>query len=152
MTDETTKYLNLLEERISLLNSLSEALAAARSAMVSFDMDALESQIAAQGNLCGKIQTLDEQAETLQFQCAAHLRLRQVDPCGDWDPKLQDALQRLHEAQAAVKHQNTAHQSLLIRSKRTVTALLNSLHTFEGTYQKAAVLQNSSKAEHREQV
>ena len=48
MNNETSRYLELLELRITLLDSLCKTLTAARAAIVSFDIDALELQIAQQ--------------------------------------------------------------------------------------------------------
>jgi hypothetical protein len=47
---------------------------------------------------------------------------------------LRATLDRLHTAQVRVKQQNEAHQVLLRRSRRTVSALLNSYHSFALTY------------------
>ena len=145
MTKESKRYLELLEKRISKLNSLSTALLSARSAMVSFDIDGLESRIKDQENLCEGIRSLDVDIENIQYQCAAHLRLRDVLPPSESDADLSDALARLHQAQASVKELNDAHQAILRRSRVTVTALLNSIRTFEGDYQPVALQQSAQK-------
>src|ERR1700690_1664476 len=139
MNNESTRYLELLEQRITLLHSLSGALLEAGASMVAFDIDGLESRIAHQRQLCGAIGSLDDEMERLQYQCAAHLRLNGVVGGEEGAMDLQDALLRLHQAQSAVKKLNTAHQALVHRSKRTVTALLNSLQTFQGSYREAAL-------------
>jgi hypothetical protein len=152
MSDDNITYLELLEQRIALFNSLSASLLAARSAMVAVDIDGLESRIAQQREICGNIEKLDEQIERLQYQCAAHLRMHGgVEPLAS-TAQLEEVLHRLHQAQARVKELNTAHQALLKRSRRTVTALLNSLHTFEGTYRKSAVQQTATSADLPEKV
>ena len=152
MSEEQTTYLELLEQRIELLNSLSASLLAARSAMVAVDIDGLESRIAQQQEICGNIQKLDEQMERLQYQCAAHLRMHGGEASLANTAELEEVLLRLHQAQANVKQLNTAHQVFLNRSRRTVTALLNSLHTFEGTYRKTALQQTTVTAERNEKV
>jgi len=144
MTKPNSTYLELLEQRIELLNSLSATLLAAQSAMAAFDVGGLESRIVEQQGLCNEIQKLDEQTERLQYQCAAHLRLRGSEETLANSPKLEETLVRLHQAQAAVKQLNTAHQALVRRSRRTVSALLNSLHSVEGDYKKAALQQSAS--------
>jgi FlgN protein len=141
MSNENITYLELLEQRIELFNSLSASLLAARSAMVAVDIDGLELRIAQQREICGNIEKLDEQIERIQYQCAAHLRMHAGEETLANTTELEDALHRLHQAQARVKELNASHQTLLKRSRRTVTALLNSLHTFEGTYQKDAIPQ-----------
>jgi len=146
MNSEATRYLELLEQRITLLDSLSETLTAARAAMISFDIDALESRVTQQQSLCREIKSLDEQVERLQYQCAAHLRLRGGQTTDDSQAKLGDALQRLHQAQAKVKQLNDVHQAILRRSQRTIVALLHSFRTFEGSYQEAALLQTAKRA------
>ena len=152
MTKASTTYLELLEQRIELLNSLAATLLAARTAMTGFDVDSLERRITEQQGLCQEIEHLDEQMERLQYQCAAHLRLRGGQETLADSPELEATMLRLHQAQATVKQLNTAHQALLTRSRRTVTALLNSLHTFEGTYRKAALQQPAAQTERREKA
>ncbi len=146
MNSEASCYLELLEQRITLLDSLSETLSAARAAVVSFDIDALESRVTQQQLLCREIKILDEQVERLQYQCAAHLRLRGGQTTDDSLAKLEDALHRLHQAQANVRQLNDVHQAVLSRSQRTILALLHSLRTFEGSYQEAALLQATKRA------
>jgi peptidoglycan hydrolase CwlO-like protein len=133
---EIAGYLNFLEQRIALLGSLSDALVAARAAIVSFDVDDLEARIADQNLLCGKIRSLDQHIE--QFECAtfssenAYGSVTQTH--NEDDPALLAALDRLKQAQARVKQLNDAHQVLLRRSRRTVSALLTSYHSFALTY------------------
>jgi len=151
MSKENETYLELLERRIELFNSLSATLLAARSAVAAFDIGGLESRIAQQQVLCAAIQKLMEQTERLQSQCTAHLRLHGGGETIANSPELEATLQRLHQAQEAVKQLNDAHQALMKRSRRTVTALLNSLHTFEGNYRKAAI-QQTARSEQNDKV
>jgi hypothetical protein len=135
---EATRYLELLEQRIVLLGSLSDALLASRTDVVSFDLDGLEARIADQDRLCGEIRSLDALIDQLQLQCAAHLsvgpdKFATDTPTPD-NRRLHETLDRLHKAQVRVKQLNDAHQILLRRSRRTVGALLNSYHSFALTY------------------
>jgi hypothetical protein len=152
MNNETSRYLELLERRITLLNSISKTLTAARVAIVSFDINALESQVAQQQQLCGEVRALDEQVERLEYQCAAHQRLRGGQAGNDSDVELDDALDRLHQAHANAKNLNDVHQAILRRSQRTILALLHSLRTFEGNYQETALLQTAKRVEFQEQA
>jgi hypothetical protein len=135
---ETTLYLELLEQRIVLLGSLSQAFLAARTDVVSFDLDGLETCIADQERLCVEIRSLDVSVDRLRFQCAARLSVspdKSATETPDHDNRpLRETLDRLHTAQVRVKQQNDAHQILLQRSRRTVSALLNSYHSFALTY------------------
>lgn len=141
MSQESPTYQQLLEQRVELLHFLSASLLAARSAMVAFDIDDLESRIAQQQGLCLEIRKLDEQTQRVQHQCAVHPPLHGSEKTIANSQELDATLVRLHQAQAAVKQLNTAHQALLKRARRTVSALLNSLHAFEGDYRKAALQQ-----------
>jgi hypothetical protein len=141
MSKENATHLELLEQRIELLNSLSATLLAVRTAMTSFDIDSLESRIAQQQAICAEIRKLDEQTKRVQHQCAVHPGLRGGEETIANSPELEATVLRLHHAQDTVKQLNSAHQALVRRSHRTVTALLNSLHTFEGNYRKAALQQ-----------
>ncbi len=138
MRTETTGRLELLEQRIVLLGSLSDALLAARTAVVSFDLDGLEARIADQHRLCGEIRSLDHHIEQLQFQCAAPLSPRpdkSVTQAPNHDDRgLRETVDRLNQAQVRVKQLNDAHQVLLRRSRRTVGALLTAYHSFALTY------------------
>lgn len=142
MNAETQQYLELLERRIALLGSLAEALVAARTDIVSLDIDGLESRIKQQERLCMEIRALDPQLDRVQRQCATHLGVASkisVNSKENSDTNAVSAtLQRLHEMQASVKKLNDSHQILLRRSRRTVVSLLNSYHSFAMTYSDPA--------------
>jgi len=144
MTEANTTYLELLEKRIELLDSLASALLASRSAMAAFDVNSLEARIAQQQALCAEIQFLDEQIEHLPDPRAAHLRPNGPEQSGASSPKLAVILRRLHQAHEAVKQLNSAHRALVARSRCTVNALLNSLQAFEGNYRDAALRQTAN--------
>jgi flagellar FlgN protein len=152
MSKENTAYLDLLKRRIELMNSLSAELLAARSAIVAIDIDGLESRIAQQRQLCAEIKKIDEQRERLQFQCGAQFRLRRGEETLANPAGFEEALLRLHHAQANLKQLNAEHEALLTRSRRTVTALLNSLYTSEGAYRTTALQQTSALAGRREEA
>lgn len=134
VSTDTTRYLELLEQRIALLDSLSDAFLAARTDVVSLDLDGLEAGIADQNRLCGEIGSLDSHI----VQCAAHLSAapdKSATETPDHDKRrLRESLDRLHQAEIRVKQLNDAHQILLRRSRRTVGALLNSYQSFALTY------------------
>ena len=138
MSAETTKFLELLEERLSLLNSLASALTAARTDIVSLDISGLEARIAQQDNLCAQIRNLDLQLDRVQSQCNTHLAApasHALSPFADADSiRCRETLNRLARVQANVMQLNDEHQALLRRSRRTVSALLNSYHSFAMIY------------------
>jgi hypothetical protein len=150
VTTDTTRFLELLERRIALLGSLAAALVAARADAVSFDLDSLESRIADQQNLCGEIRSLDADIDQVQRHCAAQLGTShdstQVSTRSSGQ-RMQETLGRLRAAQASVKQLNDAHQNLLLRSRRTVGALLNSYRTFSMTYSDPACSSRTSIGE-----
>lgn len=135
---DTAHFLQLLEQRIELLGSLAGALVAARSDVVSFDLDGLEARISDQQRLCGEIRSLDSSIDQVQRQCATHLHTAAADSCvtsmQNDTSRMRDTFDRLREVQARVKQLNAAHQALLRRSRRTVGALLNSYRSFAATY------------------
>ena len=141
MTPDTTHFLELLERRIALLGSLAAALVAARTDVVAFDLDGLETRIADQEQLCGEIRSLDADIDQLQSQCATHFGSALNSTSAASQPhslRMRETLGRLREAQVSVKQLNDAHQHLLRRSRRTVGALLNCYHTFAMTYSDPA--------------
>jgi flagellar FlgN protein len=135
---ETKRYLELLEERLALLGSLATALTAARTDIVSLDINGLEARIAEQDHLCTEIRSLDLQLDRVQFQCITHLGKPSSQFVGSAAAsdsiRHREILDRLTRVQANVKQLNDEHQALLRRSRRTVNALLNSYHTFAMTY------------------
>jgi len=148
VTTETIRFLELLEQRIALLGSLADSLVAARTDVVSLDISGLESRIAHQEHLCNDIRSLDAQLDRVQRQCATHLRIpREIILVPAVDPgaqRLKETLGRLHAAQSSVQRLNDAHQLLLRRSRRTATALLNSMHSFAMIYSDPSAVRESA--------
>jgi outer membrane murein-binding lipoprotein Lpp len=139
MNTETSQYLALLEQRITLLASLANSLAAARTGIVALDINGLEERIQEQEKLCVNIQTLDAQIDRIQTDCATNMGLTAataaLTPILDsGSVRLRETLARLNQVQSVVKKLNAEHQLLLRRSRRTVCALLNSYHSFALTY------------------
>ncbi len=147
MSSETSRFLELLEQRIELLGALAGALVAARTDVVSFDLDGLEARIAKQERLCVEIRSIDARIDEVQRQCATQLdaasRESPAEPANDDRRRMRETLARLQEAQASVKRLNQAHQLLLRRSRRTVGALLNSYHSFAMTYSDPTSVRSS---------
>ena len=138
MGADTTRYLDLLEQRILLLGSLADALVSAGASISAFDIDGLEARIATQQQLCAEISALDSQIDSLQRHCAERVALPRVNDISltgapEHSP-MRQTLARLQAVQSSVKQLNDAHRILLQRSRRTVGALLNSYHTFAMTY------------------
>jgi small-conductance mechanosensitive channel len=138
MSADTTRYLDLLEQRIVLLGSLADALVSAGASISAFDIDGLEARIATQQQLCAEISALDSRIDAVQRHCAeqaAWPRANDIRLTGAAeDSPLRQTLERLQAVQSSVKQLNEAHKILLRRSRRTVGALLNSYHTFAMTY------------------
>jgi FlgN protein len=137
---ETTRFLDLLEQRISLLGLLTEALNAARADVVQFDINGLEGRIRDQERLCIEIHSIDSRINVVQRQCATQLCAHAGgDANGVATPdadsvRLRETMDRLNKVQMNVKQLNEQHRALLRRSRRTVSALLNSLQSFATTY------------------
>jgi hypothetical protein len=146
LTPDTTLFLELLERRITLLGSLADALIAARADVASFDLDGLESRIAAQEHLCGEVRSLDANIDQVQRHRATQIsasRESAQTASQPGDLRVRETLDRLRAAQVSVKRLNDAHQHLLRRSRRTVWALLNSYRTFAMTYSDPAAVRTS---------
>lgn len=144
MSAETTRFLELLENRLALLGSLAEALSAARLDVVSLDITGLEGRIGDQERLCREIRTLDGELDRVQKQCGAHIKADSNGASANASAENSEArrcretLERLTRVQTKVKQLNQEHKALLRRSRRTVNALLNSYHTFAMTYANPA--------------
>ena len=138
MSADTTRYLDLLEQRIVLLGSLADALVSAGASISAFDIDGLEARIATQQQLCAEISALDSQIDVVQRHCAEQVvspSTNKISPATTPENSpMRQTLARLQAVQSSVKQLNEAHKILLRRSRRTVGALLNSYHTFAVTY------------------
>jgi len=138
MSADTTRYLDLLEQRIVLLGSLANALVSAGASISAFDIDGLEARIATQQQLCAEISALDSQIDAVQRHCAERVTLPRVNDISltgaPENSPMRQTLARLPAVQSSVKQLNDAHKILLQRSRRTVGALLNTYHTFAMTY------------------
>ena len=138
MSADTTRYLDLLEQRIVLLGSLANALVSAGASISAFDIDGLEARIATQQQLCAEISALDSQIDAVQRHCAERVTLPHVNDISitgaPENSPMRQTLERLQAVQSSVKQLNDAHKILLQRSRRTVGALLNTYHTFAMTY------------------
>src|SRR5262249_19330728 len=134
----STRYLDLLEQRLALLGALATALTAARADITSLDINGLEARIADQESLCGQIRELDSRLDRVQQQCATHSTSAYATSADPDGARYREIAARLASAQATVKRLNEEHRALLRRSRRTVSALLNSYHTFAMTYANPA--------------
>lgn len=138
MSADTTRYLDLLEQRIVLLGSLANALVSAGASISACDIDGLEARIATQQQLCAEISALDSQIDAVQRHCAERVALPRVNDISltgaPESSPMRQTLARLQAVQSSVKQLNDAHRILLQRSRRTVGALLNTYHTFAMTY------------------
>jgi hypothetical protein len=135
VTTETRRYLDLLEQRLTLLGSLADALTAAGAHITSLDIDALESRVTEQAKLCMQIHALDVQLKgARQLSGAQGASALSKNPNEPDAIRCRETVQRLSQAQNRVKQLNDAQRALLRRSRRTVSALLNSYHSFAPTY------------------
>ena len=142
MGADAARYLDLLEQRLSLFASLATGLTAARTDLVALDLTGLEARIADQERLCQDISALDLQLARLQDQCATHIRSSSTQSASsltnEESTRREAILTSLTRAQENVRRLNREHQALLRRSRRTVSALLNSYHSFAATYANPA--------------
>ena len=146
MTTAAAPLLQLIEQRTALLAALAETFAAARLDVVRFDVSSLERRISEQDRLCSQIRSVDSTLDQMQRRCSAYLAAEQRDnslTVKQDNQKLRDALQRLQSIQETVKGLNDAHQLLLRRSRRTVSALLQS---YQSLAQDAAPVTYSDPA------
>jgi flagellar biosynthesis/type III secretory pathway chaperone len=131
---ETSRLLDLLEQRLCLLTSVAEALQAARADVVQLDINGLEERIQTQERLCAEIVSLDRRIDTIQQHCRTRMNHGKSTPEEGVSDRLRETLDRLNRVQMNVKTLNEQHRILLARSRRTVGALLNSWQSFAATY------------------
>jgi hypothetical protein len=123
LSQDSNRFLQLLEKRIDLMQSLANSLAIANSSLVTFDL--------AIGSLNSEI----NQVQT-KFKCALQeqARLGDSDAVASAGNSIQATLDRLAQIQATVRNLNDTHLILLQKSRRTVHALLNSYQSFVSLY------------------
>jgi hypothetical protein len=138
LSQDSNRFLQLLEKRIDLMQSLANSLAIANSSLVTFDLDNLESAINRQEQLSLAIGSLNSEINQVQtkFKCALQeqARLGDSDAVASAGNSIQATLDRLAQIQATVRNLNDTHLILLQKSRRTVHALLNSYQSFVSLY------------------
>jgi chromosome segregation ATPase len=146
MNNETQRYLELLDQRIALLEALAKSLVDARQDVVALDVNGLEARIVQQERLCEQVAALDGQLSGFAKQCLGTLQSEvQSEDNNQLHGQTENARTRAHLAdirakmqatQHRVKELNATHQLLLRRCRRTAGALLNMYAKFEVTYAK----------------
>jgi flagellar biosynthesis/type III secretory pathway chaperone len=140
---QSERYLGLLEQRLSLLTSLTRALAASRGDFVAMDLESIQRRIGEQEQLCTQIQALDHEITQAQMRIA-RLTVSPSPPDLCWPDavgceavtgsQIDSALRRIAQAQTELKRLNDAHQSLLRRSRQSIHVLLNLFESYAPTY------------------
>lgn len=143
MAEEKKTYQELVEREIALLNALSEALLAARTAIVSCKLGDLQETINEQKRLCGMMVSNTSEIRR-NYPLAAVNRQNEALACG--------LRQKWQQARLKLQQLNKEHIALLHRSRRTVNAVLNGFRSFEGDYATAALQQTAKGAALRERA
>ena len=146
MNNETQRYLELLDQRIVLLETLAKSLVDARQDVVALDVNGLEARIVQQERLCEQVSALDGQLSGFAKLCLRTLQsgVRAEDTShgpmenADTRARLADIRAKMQATQNRVKELNATHRLLLRRCRRTAGALLNMYAKFEVTYAKPA--------------
>jgi hypothetical protein len=142
---ESKQYLAMLEKRLSLLDTLSSTLSAARADFIALDLDSIHNRLREQETLCTQIRTLDSDISRVQLRYAKLIGQPARQNEISWPTaaaksedavanKIHDTMMRLAVAQARLKRVNDTHQSLLRRSRRNVQALLNLFQSYAPEY------------------
>jgi hypothetical protein len=141
---ESQRYLGLLEQRLSLLNSLSKTLTASRADFISMDLEAIEGRIQEQECVCTEIRNLDNLITSAQVRCSnltgqvpRTSEIYWADGArndADLGEQIRGTMQRLAAAQTELKRLNDAHQAMLRRTRRTVGVLLNLYRSYAPNY------------------
>jgi len=141
MTQSTRAYREFVERQIQLVDTLSDALRTGQAAIVAFRIADLEESLALQQRLCVELAASADQlhhAGPLAPITGTPSRASQ-----DLQACWQDARRRLAKL-------NQEYQALLLRSRRTVTAVLNGFRSFEGNYAVEARQQTAGGAVRQE--
>jgi len=147
-------YLNLLEQRLALLQFLAQALVESRKEFVALDLDGMYLRISEQEEICRQIQRLQPAIQSLQKTCAAHFGVEDCHPAGnaesaDWAHRLTDVMKKLSATEAEVGRLNQVHAAYLRRSRGTIDVLMNFIGGYAMTYARpaSAAVAASTRAE-----
>lgn len=157
---ESKQYLALLEKRLSLLDTLSTTLTAARADFIALDLDSIHTRLREQERLCTHIRALDSDISRAQLRYAKLVGLPERQNEISWPAaaansedavtnKIHHTMLRLAAAQTQLKRVNDAHQSLLRRSRRNVQALLNLFQSYAPEYSVRAAPGTGTLCEER---
>jgi hypothetical protein len=140
---EIEKYCGLLEQRVLLLRALAEQLVGCRAEFMAMDLDGMYGRIAAQEDLCRKIQILGPAIDALGRVCAKRLDLERLTASGIPEDaatveRMRGARRDLEETRAEVGRLNQIHAAYLRRSCRTVNMLANFCGSYALTYSPPA--------------
>jgi hypothetical protein len=141
---ESARYVELLERRLTLLDSLVQAAKEWRKSFIGFDLHTAEQLIAEEEQLCRIIQALDAEIVNLRARGAERAglapRMSELGWPRDWETgaglsqRALAALNRMAAAQSELKRVNEVNQAILRRSRQTVNALRNLFTSYEPTY------------------
>jgi hypothetical protein len=136
---EIEKYCALLEQRVLLLRALAEQLVGCRAEFMAMDLDGMYGRIAAQEDLCRRIQKLGAAIGALERVCAKQSDLGRLLASGLPEDaaiveRLRGARRDLQETRAEVGRLNHIHAAYLRRSCRTVNMLANFCRSYALTY------------------
>ena len=137
MSRKAKSYEQLLEQDIALVESLCEALQAARTAIVACKIHDLEESIGEQRRLHGQLVATDQEL----------LRAPAPEPASLLDGSVLRGLrQKWQESRTRLHQLNVQQEAWLHRSQRTLNAVLNGFRTFAGNYAADALRQTPSSA------
>lgn len=159
MKSESRHYLELLERRLEMLDSLAKALVGARSDFIAMDLEAIRGRILEQEQFCAQIRALDNDITRAQVRCAKLSGVRACTNEISWPDsagseqglgeQIRATMRRVAAAQMELKRLNDAHQAMLRRSRRSVHVLLNLMHSYAPTYAAQITPQTGTICEER---
>ncbi len=144
MEPEVARYFELVESRLSALQSLAQDLQESHSAFAEMDLDGILQHTSHQEKFCTRLRTVNH---TLR---AAERKLLKSPGPNQTSPDIQTWLEsqgpieaerlrmltdKISDAEQQVVQRNRVQTVLLERSRHSVNVLLNSMVNFAATYQ-----------------
>jgi hypothetical protein len=130
--DEISKYVELLEQRVSLLRELARQFVDSRKALLAMDLDRIYGDIAVAEDLCRRIRAIDSAIVSLRKTRADHLgpgtpntRSAGLSGAPAFAGRLRAVLAAMTDTQREVHQLNQIHAAYLRRCGRTIDLFAN---------------------------
>ena len=144
MEPEVARYFELVESRLSALQSLAPDLQESHTAFAEMDLEGILQHISRQEKFCTRLRTVNHTLRAVERKLLKSPGPNQTSPNIQTRIESQGSIEaerlrmltaKISAAERQVVHLNRVQTVLLERSRHSVNVLLNSMVNFAATYQ-----------------